>query len=149
MILNTKHFGEIEINEENMITFEDGLLAFEEIKKYVLIPNTDGEIPFHWLQAVEDPELAFVITNPFLFKTDYEFDIPEKVVKQLEIEKEEDVVIYSIAVVPEDLRQITINLKGPVIINGSKKKGRQVVLESDKYPLKHQIFQDIVEEKIG
>jgi len=142
MILNTRHFGKIEIDPEQILTFEEGLLGFESIRRYVLIPNPDKEVPFHWLQAVDDPDLAFVVTIPFLFKEDYEFDIPDKVIKQLEIEKQEDVVVYSIAVVPEDIRKMTINLQGPLIINGKNKKGKQIVLDDNTYSLKYRIFQE-------
>jgi flagellar assembly factor FliW len=145
VILNTKHFGEIEIDESQIITFEDGLLGFEHIKRYILIQNPDKEVPFHWLQAVDDPELAFVVTIPFLFKEDYEFDIPDKVIKQLGIEKHEDVVIYSIAVVPEDIKEMTINLQGPLIIHGKNKKGKQIVLDNNAYSLKYRIFKETAE----
>ncbi|QEK11309.1 flagellar assembly protein FliW [Crassaminicella thermophila] len=142
MILNTKHFGKIEIDEEKIITFEEGLLGFEAIKKYTVIMNPDKEVPFHWLQAVEEPDLAFVITNPFLFKKDYDFYIPERIVDELEIQKEEDVMIFSIAVVPKELKNMTINLRGPLIINTNNKKGKQIVLDTDKYPLKYYIFEE-------
>ncbi|QXM05166.1 flagellar assembly protein FliW [Crassaminicella indica] len=142
MILNTKHFGEIEIEQEKIITFEEGLLGFEDIKEYAMILNPDKEVAFHWLQAVNEPSLAFVITNPFLFKKDYDFYIPEKIVAALEIEKEEDVVIFSIAVVPQDIKKMTINLRGPLIVNTKNKKGKQIVLDTDKYPLKYFIFEE-------
>ncbi len=142
MILNTRHFGKIEIDSEQILTFEDGLLGFESIRRYILIQNPDKEIPFHWLQAVDDPDLAFVVTIPFLFKEDYAFDIPDKVIKQLEIKNQEDVVVYSIAVVPEDIKKMTINLQGPLIINGKNKKGKQIVLDDNTYSLKYRIFQE-------
>ncbi len=143
MKLNTRHFGEIEINENEIIYFPYGLLAFENVKKYILINNPDPSIPFQWLQSVDEPELAFVVTNPFLFVQDYEFDIPEKVINKLEIEKQEDIMIYSIAVVPEDIKDITINLRGPIILNVLIKRGMQIVLDNDEYSLKHKIFEDI------
>ncbi|QZY54318.1 flagellar assembly protein FliW [Crassaminicella profunda] len=149
MILTTKHFGEIEIDEEKIITFEEGILGFEDIKKYTVIVNPDKEVPFHWLQAVEYSDLAFVITNPFVFKKDYDFEIPEKVIEQLAIEKEEDVMIFSIAVVPEDMKKMTINLRGPLIMNIKNKKGKQIVLDTEKYSLKHCIFEEEVTENIG
>jgi len=149
MLLNTKHFGEIEIDEDKAITFQEGLHGFEDIKKYIIILNTDKDIPFHWLQAVEEPDLAFVITNPFQFKEDYVFDIQDKVIEQLEIQDKEDVAIFSIAVVPEKLENLTINLRAPLIINVEKRKGRQFVLDGDEYSLKHYIFQSAATSEIG
>ncbi|MDK2919035.1 MAG: flagellar assembly factor FliW [Candidatus Petromonas sp.] len=147
MKINTRHFGEIEINENEIINFPDGLLGFEDIKKYILINSPDPEVPFQWLQSVDEPNLAFVVTSPFLFKSDYEFDIPQNVVEKLEIEKTEDVMIYSIAVVPDDIKDMTINLKGPIIINTKTNRAKQIVLEDDKYTLKYKIFENI--KKIG
>ena len=149
MLLKTKHFGEIEINEESIITFDDGLLGFENIKQYTIILNPEKEIPFHWLQSVDDPNLAFVIANPFQFKQDYTFDIPDKVVDQLDIKEKEDVAVFSIAVVPEDLEKMTINLKGPIILNTNRQKGKQIVLDSEDFTHKYHIFQPTVAEQIG
>ncbi|MEW9123764.1 MAG: flagellar assembly protein FliW [Thermotaleaceae bacterium] len=143
MKLQTKHFGQIEILPEAIITFEEGLPGFEDIKQYALLPNPDAENPFQWLQAIEEPELAFVITNPFYFKEDYEFNIPEKVIQQLQIEKKEEILVYTIAVVPEKLEDITINLRGPLILNMEQKKGRQLLLDQEDYALKYKIFQKL------
>ena len=148
MNLQTKHFGEIQIDPQKIITFEEGIPGFEHIKKYILIPNPDSENPFQWMQAIEEPNLSFVITDPFYFKEDYEFDIPEKVVQQLEIEKTEEVVVYSIAVVPENIEDITINLRGPLVVNIEKRKGKQLLLDGEAYALKYKIFQNLpIEQK--
>lgn len=143
MILNTRHFGEIEIDENNIIDFPNGILAFEDIKKYIVINNPNDDIPFQWLQSVDNPDLAFVIANPYLFVKEYEFDIPEKVINKLKIENPKDIMIYSIAVVPEELKDMTINLKAPIVININKKLGKQIVLENDKFQLKYKIFKEI------
>lgn len=142
MRLKTRHFGEIEIQEDDIIHFPHGLLAFDDIKKYVIIPNPDPQVPFQWLQSVDNTDLAFVITSPFLFLKNYEFDLPDKVIKTLEIGKPEDIMIYSIAVVPENLKEMTINLRGPIIINLTNKRAKQIILDNEKYSLKHKIFQD-------
>lgn len=149
MLLNTKHFGEIKIDEDKTITFQDGLFGFEDIKRYTIILNTDKDVPFHWLQAVEEPSLAFVITSPFQFKEDYAFDIHDNVAEQLEIQEKEDVAVFSIAVVPEKIEKLTINLRAPLVINVRKRKGKQLVLDGDEYSLKHYIFQSAASSEIG
>lgn len=141
MKLNTRHFGEIEINEDNIINFEEGVLGFESVKEFVIIDNPDAENPFKWLQSVDEPSLAFVIINPFLFINNYEFDIPNKVTKELELDNHEDVIVYSIAVVTEDIKNMTLNLKAPIIINAKNNRSRQIILQKDEYPLKYKIFQ--------
>ncbi|QIB27509.1 flagellar assembly protein FliW [Caloranaerobacter azorensis] len=143
MLLNTKHFGQIEIDEDSIITFPDGLLAFEEQKRFVIIDNPDEEIPFKWLQSIDNPDLAFVIINPFLFKRDYEFDIPQSVVDRLAIEREKDVLVYSIVVVPEDITKMTANLVGPIIINLKNRLAKQIILEDKRYTTKHLILEEL------
>jgi len=143
MILNTSNFGEIEIKEESVISFVDGLPAFEEYKKYIIIENPDEDIPFQWLQSVEDGDLAFVIINPFIFRKDYDFQIPQTVVGKLEIASPEDVMVYAIVVVPEDISKMTANLKAPVIINKKNLQGKQVLLDHDEYQTKHYILEEI------
>jgi flagellar assembly factor FliW len=147
MKLNTDYFGEIEINEEEIVDFPDGLLAFEKFKKFVLIDNPDDELPFQWLQCIDDPSLVFVVMNPFLFKKDYEVDIPDSVVKKLEIEDETKVAIYSILVIPDDITKMTANLIGPVIINSINRKGKQIVLDNRKYSTKHFVLEDVSSEE--
>ncbi|KPU26430.1 flagellar assembly protein FliW [Caloranaerobacter sp. TR13] len=143
MILNTKHFGQIEIDENSIITFPDGLLAFEEQKRFVIINNPDEEIPFKWLQSIDNSDLAFVIINPFLFKKDYEFDIPQSVIDKLKIKEEKDVLVYSIVVVPEDITKMTANLVGPIIINLKNRLGKQIILEDKRYTTKHLILEEL------
>ncbi|MBB6216415.1 flagellar assembly factor FliW [Anaerosolibacter carboniphilus] len=142
MLLDTRHFGEINIDEDKVLYFEEGLIGFEDMKRYALIPNEDSENPFLWLQSIDTPDLAFAITDPFVFRKDYEIEISEKVKKQLEIEEKEDVVVYSIAVIPEDVNKISINLQGPLIINVKSKKGKQMILNTDQFPVRFFVFED-------
>jgi len=139
-VIQSRVFGEIEINEESIIFFEDGIPAFEHLKKFVIL--SQNESPFLWLQSVEDENIAFVIINPFDIKPDYEFDIPDEVVSKLEIESPMDVFVFCIVVIPEDIKKTRVNLKAPLIINAKKKKGVQYLLDDEKYPLKYFIFKD-------
>jgi flagellar assembly factor FliW len=140
MKLNTKHFGEIEVNEEGIISFDEGIPGFQNIKEFVIIQNPNPDLPFNWLQGVDESSLAFVIVNPFLFRNDYEFDIPQKTIDDLCIENKEDVCIACIVTVPENIADTTMNMKAPVIINTKIKKGKQIVLDTDKYNIKYKIF---------
>lgn len=146
MKINTGIFGEIEIDKEKIITFPEGLLAFEEEKEFVII-NIDEESPFSWLQSINTSELAFVIMNPFFAFPDYEIIIPKRVQEKLKIEDEKDVAIYSIVVIPEDMEKMTTNLLGPIVINANKKLGKQIILDDDRYTTKHFIFQQKFESR--
>lgn len=140
MKINTKNFGEIEINEDEIIIFEDGIPGFEDINKFIVIKSED--IIIHYLQSI-DSDIVFPIVNPFLVNNEYEFEIPDNTVKKLDIEKYEDLSIYTIVVIPEDIKEIRTNLQGPIIINNKNKKGKQIILD-ESYPLRYMIF-----EKVG
>lgn len=141
MIINTKNFGEIEISEDSIIQFPDGILAFEDQKRFIIIENEDEDNPFNWLQSVDSPDLAFVIINPFIFKKDYDINIPDSVVEKLHINSPEDVAIYTIVVVTKDIKKMTANLSGPIIINIEEKLAKQIILEDKRYTTKYLIFQ--------
>jgi len=138
--VKTREFGEIEVNEKNIIYFQEGIPAFEEEKQFVLILNEDKENPFHYLQSIKNPDLSFIIINPFEIFDDYDILIPETAKEKLKIKREEDVLIYTMVVVPEDIEKITTNLLGPIVINGEERLGKQVILEDDRYRTKHFIF---------
>lgn len=138
--VQSRVFGELEVNEENIIFFEDGIPAFENLKKFVIVKEQDS--PFYWLQSVEDKDIAFVIINPFEIKPDYEFDISDEVLKKLEIQSESDVAVFCIVVIPEDVKQTRVNLKAPIVINVNKRKGMQYLLDDERYPIRYYLFEN-------
>ncbi|MGE8033498.1 flagellar assembly protein FliW [Lysinibacillus sp. NPDC093692] len=137
MKIATKFLGEIEIEEQDILKFEHGLLGLENEKKFVLLP-IDAELPLAILQSVDNAEIGFVVAYPFAFKKDYSFDISEDDRSQLQIEKEENVLTYSIVTMKETFQESTINLLAPIIVNMDKKCGKQIVLQDNKsYPLRY------------
>ncbi|KXG76337.1 flagellar assembly protein FliW [Thermotalea metallivorans] len=145
MKLQTKHFGEIEIDEHTVIDFPEGIPGFENFKRYVILKNPDPDNPFHWLQCVDDTDLAFAIVNPFILKEDYDFAIPDSVIEKLNIESIEDIIILTIVVIPEDIRKMTANLRAPLIINIHSRLGKQLILEDATYPSKYFIMHESME----
>ena len=140
MKINTKNFGQIEIEEKNILNFPNGILAFEDQNKFIIIENKDSDNPFHYLQSLSDKDLAFVIIDPFIFKKDYDINIADSVVENLEINIPEDVKLYTIVTVPKNLKEMTANLSGPIVINTRNNKGAQVVLDNSQYSTRYPIF---------
>lgn len=137
MKIATKFLGEVEIIEQDILTFEHGLLGLEEERKFILLP-IDADLPLAILQSVERPEIGFVVAYPFAFKKDYSFDISEEDLEQLCLVKEEDVLTYSIVTMKDTFQDSTINLLAPLIINMKKKCGKQIVLQDSRsYPLRY------------
>ncbi len=139
MIIQTKFLGEVEVQETDIYTFEQGLPGFPNSKKFTIIP-LDADLPIAFLQSIEEVEIGFVIGLPFAFKPDYAFDLSEEDKEALQIYKPEDVLTYSIMTLKETFAESTLNLLAPVIINVTKKRGKQIVLQdSELYPLRHPI----------
>jgi len=143
MRLDTKHFGPVEINEDKIIHFNKGLIAFNEEKRYCILENQDKGLPFCWLQSVDKPDLVFVIINPFLFKKDYDFEISDEDMKELDVRGAEEAAVFSIVVIPEDIKKMTVNLLAPLIINTRTKQGKQIVLPDKHYSTRHLILEEM------
>jgi len=139
MKLKTEIFGEIEYTDEDIISFESGLYGFEDKCQFLYIPSTDEQFQFNWLQSIDDAALVFIVTDPFLFVEEYDFEVDDKIIEKLEIETPEDLSILSIVNVDEDVEKTTVNIKAPILINHNTKAGKQVIL-TDEYPYKYFIF---------
>ena len=140
MKIQTTNFGEIQIDKDKIIKFPEGIPGFENENEFFIILNEDKDNPFHWLQSFNNPNLSFVIINPFEIFEDYDILLPETAKSKLQITNEEDLAIYTIVVMPEDITKTTTNLLGPLVINVEEKLGKQVILEEGKYGTKHLIF---------
>ena len=132
--LSTNNFGNLSIEKENIITFEQGLLGFEELKQFAII-DVEECLPFEWLVSVEDPIVAFPILNPTLFFSDYKPSLSKDDLVSLNIKKEKDVEMFCIVTLDKKPENVTLNLKGPILINMKNKIGKQVVLAEDYYSL--------------
>lgn len=139
MKLMTDYIGEITYTEDEIVYFEEGLYGFSEMKKFLIVANPEEGLPFHWLQSVDDERLVFIITTPFIFVDQYEFDLSDAVIAQLDIQSPEGMDIYAITVIPDELKNTTINLKAPIVINRENRKGKQIIL-NEEYPYKYKIF---------
>jgi flagellar assembly factor FliW len=139
-MIQTKYHGEIEINEEEILHFEKGIPGFLDEKKFVILPLSDDGF-FSILQSLTTPYVALVVSNPFNFNKDYEFQLEEAVVEELGIKKEKDVIVLSILSIKEPFENTTANLQAPVIINTVNHKAKQVILNERRFKIKHPIFQ--------
>lgn len=138
MIINTRDFGELTIEESEIINFPKGVFAFEEVKKFVLIEK-DGYIQ-KWLQSAMDVNPRFIIFDPHEILEGYNPRIPPEVLRELKIGRHEKYALYVIAVIPENIRNMTVNLKSPVVINQEKRLGAQVILDREDFPVRYRVF---------
>lgn len=143
MQVKTKCFGLIELDEDKIITFEDGIMGFEEFKNYTILYDIEsGERPvISWLQSIEEEGLAIPVINPVLIKEDYNPIIEDELLKLLGDLTDENLLILSTITVPTDVTQMSANLKAPFIINSDTRKACQVVVENSDYPVKFSIYE--------
>ena len=146
--VKTTRFGDIEIEERDVITLPSGIIGFPELKQYVLLDH-DQDSPFKWLQSLEDAAIAFVLINPLLFKPDYLVEVNEAEVGDLDIQAEEDAVVSVIITMPSDPQKMTANLKAPVIFNLKNRKGRQLILNNSEYTTRHNIMEEMRKHNSG
>lgn len=140
MKIQTSRFGEVDIDDGDVIDFDLGPLGFEDKHQWVLIEN--GLLG--WLQSAEDPGLAFVVGNPFDFYSDYEFVVGDKDLEPLQIDSEKDVSVLSIISVPPKVENMTINLLAPIVINVRDRRAKQVILNNNKYSVRHYVYSDLI-----
>lgn len=144
MEVKTTRFGVITIPEDRVITFPKGLLGFPSQKRYCLLePGTDTV--FFWLQAVDEPSLAFVVTDPSLFFKDYQVPFKQEQMDDLKLDKLEDAQVFVIVNKVDDT--LTGNLQGPVVINTLTRDGEQVVLADRRWTTRHTLVRMTAEQQ--
>lgn len=142
MLVQTSRFGPLEVEEKDIVYFPEGIIGFEEAKKFTLFVQEDGGL-FKWLQSTDIPELAFVLIQPEIFSLNYSLELSEADVKDLQIEDVKKVEIWAIVVIPKEPSLMTANLQGPIVINREKALGRQVISSNPKHRLRHLILEEM------
>lgn len=144
----TFYFGEIEVDDTDIITFEDGIMPFEDDKRFVLLDDEKDGVPFMWLQSMDQEGLAWAIINPFLFKPDYDFELTDEIVSKIGLEDPKDIAVFSVVQIPDNVKFITANLMSPLIINGENRKGVQFVMNDKRYHARHNILDEMSAEDV-
>ncbi len=143
MLVKTKHFGDIDLDDSKILTFDDGILGFENCRKYtILYNNENGSRPaISWLQSLDVKELALPIINPLLAKPDYNPMLEDELLKPLGTLNDDNLMIFLSLTIPADITKMTTNLKAPFIINTDTKKGAQVIVENQDYLIKYPVYE--------
>ena len=148
MKIDTKYFGEIEIDNDKIIHFENGIMGFEEYKDFTLLYDSEAEKKpfFFFFQCVTEKSLAFPVVNPLNVIKDYNPVVEDALLEPLGELKDEDIVLLVFATIPKDVKDASVNMKAPVIVNAANGKAIQVILEKGDYKIKHKIIEDISKE---
>lgn len=147
MKINTKYFGEIEVKEEEVFQFPNGIPGFVEEKDFVLLSFEENGL-FQVLQSTNDTDPAFVVVDPFLFEKDYQLELDDITIEQLQIKEEKDVLVYALVTVKDPLSTSTANLHAPIVINQTKKLAKQYITNNQNYTTRESIFEPSSKEEV-
>ena len=142
MLVKTKHFGEINLGEDKILHFANGIFGFEEYKTYTILYDSEAEErpAISWLQCCELQELAIPVLSPLTVKEDYNPIVEDELLKGLGELNDENLVILLTRTVPSDKTKMSVNLKAPIVINADNREGAQVVAENPDYEIKYMIY---------
>jgi flagellar assembly factor FliW len=124
-------FGEIEYDPSKTLTFPEGLIGFEDLRDFIVMPNIK-EGPLFWVQSVEDPAVAFVLTDPTNFFLDYRVAPDQRERKKLAIAENGETYVLSVVTVHQD-KSVTLNLQAPILFSPENNRAIQIILEKGDY----------------
>ena len=137
MLLQTKYFGQVECDPAHAIRFQKGLFGFEEEKEFYLLSFQGGEGSLLCFQSAATPHLAFVAMNPFSLKQDYAPALTAEELRELGVERSEELCYYALCVVRSPVGESTVNLRCPIAVNDRTGQAMQVILETGDYHMRH------------
>lgn len=137
MEINTKYFGSISFQTDEVLFFKDGLFGFKDKKEYILIRFDNDSDTLLCFQCISDESVAFIVMKPFYFLPDYLPQIEDSDVAELEFDDKSDLALYNICVIKDEIIDSTVNLRCPIIVNPVNRKSKQIVLDSSDYSFKH------------
>ena len=150
MQIMTKIFGEIMIDDDKIIQFPNGIIGFPDLTDFTLVHDEDkGTESIHWLQSIQEPAFAMPVMDPLIVCPDYNPEVDDELLDVLGKIVPEELLVLVTVTVPKDLTKMSVNLKGPIVINAAEKKALQVIVEGDEYQVKFPIYDILNQKKAG
>ena len=148
MVITTRVFGEIEIDDTKIITFGSGIIGFPDLKKFTLLYDAEKAGGIKWLQSLDEPAFAIPVMDPLYVKESSNRVVEDELVKPLGKLDPEEILVLVTVTVPKDLKQMSVNLQAPIILNAENKTGCQIIIDSEagEFPVKFMIY-DILQKK--
>ncbi len=151
MIIKTKAFGEVEITEDKIITFPGGIIGFPDLKRFTLLHDEEKGVSagIRWLQSLEEPGFAMTVMDPLVVKEDYNPEIDDELLSGIGEVSPDNLLVLVTVRVPSDLKQMSVNLQGPIVINVDERKACQIIVDTDVYPVRFPIYEILQSRKAG
>jgi flagellar assembly factor FliW len=148
VIIQTTRFGQVQVQEDDILNFPEGILGFNELKKFVLVDDPTDDI-FAWLQACDEAAIAFPVLEPELFTESYKVNLSKADMESLKLQGQDVYRMFSIVTVPDDPTKMTANLKAPVVVNVAQRTARQCVLQDNNLAIREPIFQKLQQRVVA
>ncbi len=142
MKIKTSRFGELNVNDNDILTFKDGILGFEKLTRFFIVDPGDSTLIL-WLQSLDDGTTAFPILEPKIFEPAYIAKLLPSDLNALQLENLDNAKIYSILTIPKTVTEMSANLKAPIVINRTNKVAKQIVLQNSKLPVKFEMYKEL------
>jgi flagellar assembly factor FliW len=141
MEITTKVFGQITIDDEKIIHFPHGIIGFPDLTDFTLIHDEEkGTDTIHWLQSIQEPAFAMPVMDPLKVCPEYNPVVDDELLSHIGELLPDEILVLVTMTVPTDIKQMSVNLKGPIVINAAERKAAQVIVEGDEYPVKFPIY---------
>ncbi len=143
MKFTTTRFGELQVPDETLILLDEGILGFPDDHRFVILDHDTGDTPFKWLQAIDNPGLAFVVMDPTEIAPDYRFTMDADEAEKIGSPATDDQIAMVIVNIPHNNPiAMTANLRAPIVVNAQNRQGIQIIHTDETYPFDHRIFAD-------
>lgn len=152
MIVDTRIFGEVNIDENKIITFQNGIIGFPELTQFTLIHDEEkgNKAGIRWMQSLQEAAFAMPVMDPLVVVNNYNPEVEDELLKPIGTINIDNMLVLVTVTVPSDLTKMTVNLRAPIIINANERKACQVIADSDDYQVKYLVY-DILQaaKKVG
>lgn len=138
--IDTPRFGAVSVGTDAVWEFPGGLIGLPDCRRFARLPFAEPELPFEWLQSMDEPNIAFLVTDPHLFFPDYVVSLPAEVLEDIGLSDTSESEVRCIVTVPAQVGNMTANLLGPLVLNTKRRLGKQVAVADPRYATKHRLF---------
>lgn len=141
MRIDTRIFGTVDIAEDRIINFPSGIVGFPDLKQFAIIHDEEkGPNAIRWMQSVQEPNFAMPVMDPLLVLAEYNPVVDDELLKNIGTLTEDNTLVLVTVTVPSDITKMTVNLQAPFVINADEKKAAQIIVDTDKYPVRFPIY---------
>ena len=145
MIIETRVFGEVDIDPAKIIHFENGIVGFPDLQDFALIHDSDqgDNAGIRWMQSIQEPAFAMPVMDPLTVKEDYNPEVDDEILKPIGELNPDEVLVLVTVTVPKDLKKMSVNLRAPIVINVTERKAVQLNFEGEEYQIKFPIYDNL------